>query len=185
MTDLSPPGDNLSSEVTEIDLATPRPTGAIDLFDRVASLIEQGRRHAAAQVNAAMTMTYWQVGRTIDADILAERRADYGKQVVVSLGRQLTARYGSSYGARNLRRMIQFARQFPDEAIVTSLMTQLSWTHLLQLLPLNSASARRFYADQAITHHLSVRELQGTIARKAYERREIANSRSSKVRLSR
>jgi predicted nuclease of restriction endonuclease-like (RecB) superfamily len=73
--------------------------------------------------------------------------------------------------------MIQFAQVFPDEQIVSSLMTQLSWSHILRLLPLKTDEARAFYVGQAVTHRLSVRELGGTIGRKAYERREIANSR--------
>lgn len=46
----------------------------------------------------------------------------------------------------------------------------------MALLPLKSDEARRFYADQVVAGRLSVRELKRAIQRKAYERREIANS---------
>ncbi|MDQ6524051.1 PDDEXK nuclease domain-containing protein [Nocardioides sp. LHD-245] len=52
----------------------------------------------------------------------------------------------------------------------------MSWSHLRELLALSSDEARAFYADEAASKHLSVRELRAAIARKAYERREIANS---------
>jgi predicted nuclease of restriction endonuclease-like (RecB) superfamily len=109
-------------------------------------------------------------------DVLGHQRADYGKQIVVSLGRELAARYGNSFEEKNLRRMIQFAQVFPDEQIVVSLGRQLSWTHFRALIPLKSDQVRSFYAQQAMSQHLSVSELRGIIVRKAYERREIANS---------
>lgn len=159
-----------------LPLTVEEPDPAMSLLEQVSSLIEQGRRMAAAHVNAALTLTYWHVGRLVGADVLQHQRADYGKQIVATLSQQLVARYGRSYQARNLRRMIQFAQVFPDEKIVSSLMTQLSWTHLLQLLPLKSDAERTFYARQALEQRLSVRELQGIIQRKAFERSEIADA---------
>ena len=157
------------------ELPWPGTDPAASLFDRVDTIIEQGRRYVARQANAALTLTYWRVGAEVCRDVLQDQRADYGKEIVVTLSRQLVAKYGRSYQTRNLRRMIQFAQAFPDEKIVTSLMTQLSWTHFLQLLPLKTPEARLFYAQQVASQHLSVRELSGIIDRKAYERREIAN----------
>lgn len=72
--------------------------------------------------------------------------------------------------------MRKFSRQFPDPAIVATLSKRLSWSHFVVLLPLRSDSARNFYADHAAADRLTVRELQRAIGRKAYERREIADS---------
>jgi predicted nuclease of restriction endonuclease-like (RecB) superfamily len=72
--------------------------------------------------------------------------------------------------------MIQFAKLFPDPEIVSTLSTQLGWSHFLELLPVTSEDARMFYARQAAEQRLGVRALRGIIQRKAYERREIANS---------
>jgi predicted nuclease of restriction endonuclease-like (RecB) superfamily len=60
---------------------------------------------------------------------------------------------------------------------VSTLSTQLSWSHFVELLPLRSDEARAFYAHQAVEVGLGVRELRGVIGRKAFERREIADSR--------
>ena len=54
------------------------------------------------------------------------RRDKYGKQIVVSVARQLTVEYGRSFEEKNLRRMMQFAQVFNDEQIVVSLIRQLS-----------------------------------------------------------
>lgn len=62
------------------------------------------------------------------------------------------------------------------EQIVVSLGRQLSWTHFRALLPLKSPEARAFYVQEAVGQGLSVRGLWQLIARKGYERREIANA---------
>lgn len=61
------------------------------------------------------------------------------------------------------------------EQTVVSLGRQLSWTHFRALLPLNTAEARAFYVQEAVCQWLFVRGLRQLIARKGYERREIAN----------
>ncbi len=146
------------------------------LLDRASKLIEEGQSAAARQVNMALTLTFWRLGKLVSEEVLSSERAAYGEQIVVSLGRHLVERYGRSYEEKNLRRMVQFAQLFPDEQIVVSLGRQLSWTHFRALLPLKTPEARAFYAQEAVSQGLSVRGLRQLIARKAYERREIANS---------
>ena len=147
-----------------------------ELLARAADVIEDGQAAAARQANLSLTMTFWRLGRLIGEEVLGSERAAYGEQIVVSLGRQLVERYGRSYEEKNLRRMIQFAEQFPDEQIVVSLGRQLSWTHFRALLPLKSPEARAFYAQEAMAQGLSVRGLRHLISRKVFERREIANA---------
>lgn len=148
-----------------------------DLLAYLVNLVEQGRRVAAVQVNAALTMTYWLVGRAISINVLRSERAEYGKAIVASLGRKLTERFGSGFGRSNLNRMIAFARQFPEYESTASLAMSLTWTHVRELLAVRSDAARAFYVEETVAKHLSVRELQNVIARKAFERRQIANSR--------
>ena len=147
-----------------------------DLLARASGVIEEGQAAAARQANLALTLTFWRLGRLVGDEVLGSERAAYGEQIVVSLGRQLVERYGRSYEEKNLRRMIQFAQQFPDEQIVVSLGRQLSWTHFRALLPLKTPEARAFYVQEAVGQGLSVRGLRQLIARKGYERREIANA---------
>jgi len=147
-----------------------------ELVDYLLELVKQGRRTAAIQVNATLTMTYWLVGRAISIHVLRDGRADYGKQIVASLGRQLSDHLGAGYGRSNLARMISFARTYPDYEATLALAHELTWTHVRDLLSLKSDEARAFYAEEAASKRLSVRELRAAISRKAYERREIANS---------
>lgn len=146
------------------------------LFDQASLLIEQGRAEAAIKVNSVLTMTHWYIGKLIADDFLDENRADYGKQIVATLSRQLVARYGRGFEEKTLRRMVQFFEEFPDEQIVATVSRQLTWSHIVEILPVRTPEARMFYARQVGDHHLSVRELRKIIARKAFERQEIANS---------
>jgi predicted nuclease of restriction endonuclease-like (RecB) superfamily len=108
--------------------------------------------------------------------VLQNQRAGYGKQIVVTLSRQLTGKYGRNFEERSLRRMLQFAEQFQDIEIVSTLSTQLSWSHFIELLSLKSPEAKFFYARQAADGHLGVRDLRALISRKAFERTAIADA---------
>lgn len=71
--------------------------------------------------------------------------------------------------------MVQFAQAFHDFEIVVTLSRQLSWSHIVALLPLKAEEARQFYAQHAVQERWSVRELRAQIERKGYERRVIAS----------
>ena len=146
------------------------------LFDDISQLIEQGRRTISTQANSTAILTFWQIGKRVNDVILKNKRAEYGKQIVSTLSTQLKTKYGKSFEFRNLRRMMQFADDFSDIEIVSTLSTQLSWSHFMELLPLKTDEARLFYAKDAAERNLGVRELRQTISRKEFERKEIANT---------
>jgi hypothetical protein len=119
---------------------------------------------------------FWRIGQQVNSEILNHQRAEYGRKIVSSLATQLSASYGRSFEARNLRRMMQFAEQFPDFGIVSPLATQLSWSHVIEVLSLKTPEARLFYLGEAATRQLGKRELRQLISRKTFERKEIANA---------
>jgi hypothetical protein len=61
-----------------------------DLIGDIRSLIETARHNIAVTVNTGLTILYWQIGSRIRQDILKEKRAEYGKEIVVTLSRQLS-----------------------------------------------------------------------------------------------
>jgi predicted nuclease of restriction endonuclease-like (RecB) superfamily len=114
------------------------------------------------------------VGQRLRAEVLGEGRASYGAQLLDQLGLQLLQEFGRGFESRNLRRMVKFAESFPDAAIVSTLSTQLSWSHMVAIVALKSPDAREFYAQHAALDAWSVRELHQQIERKAFERTELA-----------
>ena len=70
----------------------------------------EGARHQVAQaVNAGLTGLYWQIGTRTRQDILKDRRAEYGAEVVATLSRRLVPDFGRGFEEKTLRRMVQFA----------------------------------------------------------------------------
>lgn len=147
-----------------------------DLYATVSGLIEEARRALARQANSTLVFLFWRIGQQVNGEVLNHQRAEYGQKIVATLATQLVASYGRSFEARNLRRMMQFAEQFPDFGIVSPLATQLSWTHVVEVLPLKTPEARLFYLGEAASRQLGKRELRQLISRKVYERKEIANA---------
>lgn len=146
------------------------------LFQDLAHIIEQGKNQVAKQVNSTINLVYWQVGYKINTHILENKRAEYAKEIVATLATQLKESFGKSFDEKNVRRMMQFANVFPDFEIVVPVARQLSWSHILKILPLKNEEARYFYALKAAEESWSKRTLQYQIERKSFERKEIANS---------
>ncbi len=117
------------------------------LLNELLSLIEHSQQHLISQANSTLTLLFWKIGNRINTSILHEKRAEYGKQIVVILSRQLTLKHGKKFEEKNLRRMLQFADQFSDEEIVVTLSRQLSWSHFLAIIPLKSIEAKMYYAQ--------------------------------------
>ncbi len=145
------------------------------LFTSIKALIEQSKQQVALAVNTTMSMLYWQIGKQINDEIKRHNRAErYGKQIVATLWRQLVAEYGASFSEKNLRRMMQFAAVFPDEKIVVSLIRQLSWTHILVIIPINDPLKREFYIEMCKLEKWSVRTFRERIQSMLYERTAIS-----------
>jgi len=124
-------------------------------------------------------MMFWEVGRYVNEVTLENKRAEYGKKILTALSSKLVEAYGQSFSERNVYRMMEFAECFTDPEILTALSSKLSWSHFIELMRLKSDEARMFYANDAIERSYSTRELRRQISRKAYERREIANTEIS------
>ncbi len=145
-------------------------TSATGILKDLRVLITEARQNVARQVNSALVLLYWRIGRRILKDILQEKRAGYGEKIVSSLGRQLETEFGRGFGDKNLRRMIQFAEVFYDEQIVVALTRQLSWTHFLRLIPTDDPLKRDFYAEMCRIEGWSTRTLEKKIGGMLYER---------------
>ncbi len=92
-----------------------------NLLTEIRSLIEETRRSVAQTVNSALMLMNWHIGKRINGEVLKNKRAEYGKEIVASVSQQLTADYGKGFTRANLFRMMQFAEIFPDLEIVASL----------------------------------------------------------------
>jgi len=141
-----------------------------EVLSGVVELLEQARRAAARSVNAIMTATYWEIGRRIvEYDQSGEERAEYGQELMVRLGDDLTKRFGRGFGWRNLFQMRAFYLDEPNILQTVSVKSDfspqmldlrttsepfdlteitrrfpLSWSHYVKLLEVRDAKAREF-----------------------------------------
>ncbi|MBL7892671.1 MAG: DUF1016 family protein [Bacteroidia bacterium] len=140
------------------------------LFSEIKSQIEQARRQVSLQVNQSLTMLYWNIGNIIHRHILGSRRAEYGKAIVATLSQQLTDEYGQGYNYSALTRMINFYLAFSDKKIIATLSRELSWSHFIELITVESEPQRLFYAKMTIAEQWSVRLLRERMDSMLFER---------------
>lgn len=152
------------------------------LLRELHALIENAKWQTAAFVNSTLTQLYWQIGHRINQEILGGERADYGKQIVATLSRQLNEEFGRGYSEKQLRRMMQFAEAFPDQQIVATLWRQLSWSHFRQLISLKDPLQKEFYAQMCRIENWSVRELGSRIDSMLFERTALSKQPEALIR---
>ena len=166
----------MSKKKQEITIQSDNQPDETQIFERVAEIIETRKSRAGAYANREVTLMYWDVGHYINSVVLDDGRAEYGKKILPELAAKLIAKYGNSFSERNLYRMMLFAERFADTTILPTLSAKLSWSHIIELLPLKSKKAQLYYAQDVAERNLGVRELRRQISRKAFERGEIVNT---------
>ena len=139
------------------------------LFEQIKNLIEQTKNNVAVAVNSSMTMMYWHIGKLINDEILQNKRAEYGKEIVATVSQQLTNQYGKGYSYSALTRMMKFAKNI-DEKNIATLSQQLSWSHFKELIVLEDTLKIEFYAQMSIAQNWGVRTLRERIDSMLYER---------------
>jgi predicted nuclease of restriction endonuclease-like (RecB) superfamily len=179
--------------------------GYDDFLNDIIELFENARRLSARAVNTVMTATYWEVGRRI---VLKEQggkeKADYGKQIIDNLARDLTARFRRGFGRRNVFQMRAFYLNY--QTIVQTLSAQLGasktkqkvqtasaqfdlatiakqfplpWSHYVKLLGVKSNEARAFYETEALRGGWTVRQLDRQINSLFYERTALSRNKAA------
>ena len=164
----------MKKETVKLAAETDNKLPSVDLIGDIRKLIETARHNIAVTVNAGLTILYWQIGSRIRQDILKEKRADYGKEIISTLSIQLVKEFGNGFSRPNLFRMVRFAEVFPEGNIVSTLSRQLSWSHFVEIIPLKDDLQRDFYAEMCRMERWSVRTLRKKIDGMLYERTAIS-----------
>ena len=66
-----------------------------ELINDLRQIIDSARSHVATTANYEVTMMNWNIGNRINRDVLNYERAEYGKQIVAQVARQLQEEYGT------------------------------------------------------------------------------------------
>jgi hypothetical protein len=84
------------------------------LLQDLRGLIEASQQRVATAINSEMTMLFWEMGERIRKDILQEKRASYGEEIISALATRLSGEFGRSFNKRNLFHMVLFVELFPS-----------------------------------------------------------------------
>ena len=109
-------------------------------------------------------ITYFEIGR-----LLTEVGGKYGDNIIDEYSKKLILEVGKKYNRRTLFRMKQFYNVFSNEKVST-MLTQLSWSHYLLLISLNDYNEIIYYIRVAKDNNLSQRQLQERIKNNEYKR---------------
>ena len=98
------------------------------------------------------------------------------------MSRKLTLEYGRGFNRTSVFRMIKFFQEFPDREKVATLSQQLTWSHFVELLPIEDALKRDFYAAMCKAEGWTVRTLRDRKNSMLYERTAISRKPEETVR---
>ena len=167
------------------------------LFHDACMIIDEAQKAAYRQVNETLIKRNWLLGLRIQHEVLKDKRAEYGEQVVKVLAKELTAKYGEGFTWRNLYNYADFystyngfflkdngdsvnyqtilhALRAKSENIFHALRAKspilLSWTHYRIILQENSKEARDWYEQEAAREMWGTRTLQRNVSSQYYHR---------------
>ncbi len=141
-----------------------------NLFKEVLKLISIARNKVQVSVNNTMTKTYFQIGKLIvEEEQKGNDRAEYGKNIISNLSKQLTKELGKGFSTTNLKQMRSFYLAYSKGQTLSDEF-KLSWSHYLVLMRLDNIEERKFYEIEAFQNNWSLRELQRQFNSALYER---------------
>ena len=108
--------------------------------------------------------TYFEIGK-----LLSEAGSKYGESIIDNYSKRLVIEVGKKYNRRTLFRMRQFYKTFSNEK-VSAMLTQLSWSHCLELIVLKDIDKINYYICITIKNNYNYRQLHDKIKSKEYER---------------
>ncbi len=140
-------------------------------INEIKKILKNARQKAYTAVNSAMVEAYWEIGRRIvEEEQNGKERAEYGKEILQNLSKELTEEFGKGYSYRTLREIRQFYLMFSDFEKWRTVSAKLTWSHFQKVLRVSDEKARIFYLMEAAENMWSVRTLDRNISTLYYDR---------------
>lgn len=140
-------------------------------ISEIKKILKDARQKAYTAVNSAMVEAYWEIGRRIvEEEQNGKERAEYGKEILQNLSKELTEEFGKGYSYRTLREIRQFYLMFSDFEKWRTVSAKLTWSHFQKVLRVSNEKARIFYLTEAAENMWSVRTLDRNISTLYYDR---------------
>jgi len=140
-------------------------------INEIKKILKNARQKAYTAVNSAMVEAYWEIGRRIvEEEQNGKETAEYGKEILQNLSKELTEEFGKGYSYRTLREIRQFYLMFSDFEKWRTVSAKLTWSHFQKVLRVSDEKARIFYLTEAAENMWSVRTLDRNISTLYYNR---------------
>jgi len=138
------------------------------IIDEIKDIINKAQIAAVRAIDHQRVLMYWTIGKRIfEEEQHGRDRAVYGEKLISFLADQLKPQFGEGFAVRNLNRIRQFYRKFP---IVSTVWTQLSWSHFRFLLTISNDEKIEFYLQESVKNNWTARQLDRQIGSQLYER---------------
>ena len=139
----------------------------INDLQEIKQSIRDNRNKTLIVVNAAMNMTYYQIGTIIN------KRKKWGNEYVKRLANDLKE-YGKGFSYQQLMRMSQFANSFDDNEIISQPVREIPWGTIMEIISKSSSKEEMlWYINQTYQNKWSRRMVVEQFKVKAYERKLI------------
>lgn len=151
------------------------------IIEDIKEVIVSSRQKVAYEVNNTMLLAYWNVGKIIvENEQNGNIKAEYGKQVMKELSKELRKILGSGFSVSNLQYMRRFYLTYKKQQ---TLSVKLSWSHYCELLSIENEDERNFYEKECINSKWSVRELKRQIDTSLFERLLLSEGKNNKEKV--
>ncbi len=152
------------------------------LKDQIKSLLSEGRKKALSSVNYILVQTYWHVGKYIvEYEQKGNQKAEYGKELLTKLSKDLTLEYGKGFSRSNLTYMRKFYIYFSKSE---TLSHKLTWSHYFEILKADDKLEINFYLKQCEKENWSVRELKRQMKSMLFHRLSLSKDKKGVLELS-
>ena len=153
---------------TEIMIAQYNDPAYSELINHITNLWTDAKADAIIAVNTHLLDANWRTGQYIvEFEQKGQARAEYGRQLLVNLSKDLTIRCGRGFSRSNLTYMRKFYLAFPKSE---TLSHKLTWSHYFELLKCDDPLEMKFYFTESIRQGWKVRELKRQIKSALFQR---------------
>ena len=143
--------------------------------NEVLSIIERHRDNAYRKVNEELVNMYYEIGKYLSDKVSKEK---WGSKTIDTIADNIKNSYPSLKGfdRRGLYRMMQFYDTYKDYPIVSTLLSQISWSNNIAILSgTKSIEEKEFYIRLCIKNNYSARELNRQLTSGYYQRYMLSN----------
>ena len=140
----------------------------VTVVESIKEQIRCAKHKAILNINKEMLILYWNIGKIINEN------STWGSKFLKNLSLEIKREFPLTKGfsVSNLKNMARFYREYSDVEIGQSVTVQITWTHNIEVLRVESKEQRLWYINKTIENGWSVNVLAHQIDTNLYSRQK-------------